>query len=324
VAERISIDYATWPAVGHMAEALALANGYHRANPDAEIHLTVNAKTTTELADACPWVTAVRAVDVPNPRGNLYKRLPGVRYDPTPSLRFELPREARAFAEPLTGGGTQIAVKPAGGGKKKPYPSIQAWATILDALADRHPDLTVHLIGKLSRGGHPDTTAVSRADVDWLLQRFPFCRDQFDIGLFEQLAVIERCGVFISPHTGFAFCALAVGTPWLTISDGEYPEFFHTGVPFYSLLPKQVGDMSDERIAALLPELLDAADGLLSDRWSFWKCYHRHDRRCARLYGNRWSRARAFTYQAVYRCGLQTPAYRARVRLGYLAAALGR
>ncbi len=30
--------------------------------------------------------------------------------------------------------------------------------------------------------------------------------------------------------------ALAVGTPWLTISRGRWSEYFFNGVPFYSLL----------------------------------------------------------------------------------------
>jgi hypothetical protein len=61
--------------------------------------------------------------------------------------------------------------------------------------------------------------------------------DCFDIGLAEQLAVVEACGLFLSPHTGFGLAALAVATPWLTISGGRWFEYFFNHVPFRSVLP---------------------------------------------------------------------------------------
>jgi hypothetical protein len=39
------------------------------------------------------------------------------------------------------------------------------------------------------------------------------------------------------PHSGFGLAALAVGTPWLTLSGGRWPEYFFNGVPFHSVLP---------------------------------------------------------------------------------------
>jgi hypothetical protein len=108
---------------------------------------------------------------------------------------------------------------------------------VIERLAERYPDLTVHLFGKLSDGGGPHVSGISRAVVDALLGRYEFCRDCFDLSLLNQLAVAQRCSVFVSPHTGFSFAVLAVGTPWLTISGGSWREFFHVGVPFYSVLP---------------------------------------------------------------------------------------
>nr|WP_157528299.1 hypothetical protein [Kibdelosporangium sp. MJ126-NF4]CEL17976.1 hypothetical protein [Kibdelosporangium sp. MJ126-NF4]CTQ90796.1 hypothetical protein [Kibdelosporangium sp. MJ126-NF4] len=43
--------------------------------------------------------------------------------------------------------------------------------------------------------------------------------------------------VFVSPHTGFGMAAVAVGTPWLTLSGGRWFEFFFNGVPFRSIIP---------------------------------------------------------------------------------------
>ena len=179
--------------------------------------------------------------------------------------------------------------------------------------------ITVHLIGKLRREGHPDVTAFSREQLDELLERFPFCRDDFDIGLFNQLAVAQRCSLMIAPHTGFAFAVLAVGTPWLAISGGRWREYFHVGVPFRSVLPdparyrafdadafehvtidregnERIISMCDDRIDEDLPRILAAAEGLVERRWSFEECMRRYENEWAELYESRlvhWATAHA-------------------------------
>jgi hypothetical protein len=153
-------------------------------------------------------------------------------------LRIPLPEESLASArESVPAGGAHIALVPAGNGREPHYPSLASWMRIVEGLHRRFPDLTIELIGKLGREGNPSTTTFSRENVDDLLDRYPFCRDRFDIGLVNQLAVAQRCGVLVSPHMGLAFATLAVGTPWLTISGGRWREFFHVGTPFYSVLP---------------------------------------------------------------------------------------
>ena len=61
--------------------------------------------------------------------------------------------------------------------------------------------------------------------------------DCFDIGLPEQLAVVQECDLFLAPHTGFGMAALAVGTPWLALSGGRWFEYFFNRVPFRSIIP---------------------------------------------------------------------------------------
>jgi hypothetical protein len=63
----------------------------------------------------------------------------------------------------------------------------------------------------------------------------------FDRPILSQLAAVEAAGVFVSPHTGFGMAALAVGTPWLTLSGGDWHEYFFNGVPFHSVIPKPEG-----------------------------------------------------------------------------------
>ncbi len=59
----------------------------------------------------------------------------------------------------------------------------------------------------------------------------------YDIGLENQLAIIQSSIVFIAPHTGFAFLAPCLGTPWLALSGGEWAEEMPAQMPFYSVLP---------------------------------------------------------------------------------------
>jgi len=61
--------------------------------------------------------------------------------------------------------------------------------------------------------------------------------DCFDEDLAYQVAIVDRCDLFLSPHTGFAFTALAVGTPWLTISGGRWFGYLFNHVPFRSVIP---------------------------------------------------------------------------------------
>lgn len=167
--------------------------------------------------------------------------------------------------------------------------------------------MTVHLLGKLEGADGRTTSRIARDDIDALLDRYPYCRDSFDIGLLNQLAVAQRCSAFVSPHTGFAFAVLAVGTPWLTISGGRWAEFFHVGVPFYSVLPdpvkypafdteafnrtlveangsERIMSMCDQRIEDDLPEILEAAEMLVERRWTFERCLDHSVRRWAILY----------------------------------------
>jgi hypothetical protein len=81
--------------------------------------------------------------------------------------------------------------------------------------------------------------------------------------------------------------ALAVGTPWLALSGGQWHEWFFNGVPFYSVLPDtrrypcfgwgaplptiddedgegpRTASMTAARIREDLPELLHAAELLI-------------------------------------------------------------
>ncbi len=215
-------------------------------------------------------------------------------YVPRVHLRLELPRERRLRVQDLVfSGRPRIAVLPGGSSERWQYPSTSSWEIILEALAHRFPDASFCLVGKLDEDGRT-STSIDGPDVQRLREACPRMADLFDVDLLDQLAAVETFDVFISPHSGFGMAALAVGTPWLTISGGRWPEYFFNGVPFYSLLPdpdrfpfySQFGElpvleedadgegprtptMSRERILADLDELLQATEWLVEERLGY-------------------------------------------------------
>jgi hypothetical protein len=63
--ERILVDFFYAHPVGHAIEAIHHCLALHLADPSREIALVLNAATPTELAEWCPFISAVYAVDAP-------------------------------------------------------------------------------------------------------------------------------------------------------------------------------------------------------------------------------------------------------------------
>ncbi|QWF78638.1 hypothetical protein [Amycolatopsis sp. CA-230715] len=152
-------------------------------------------------------------------------------------LRLALPESARAAATARLGDRPdRIVVMPAGSSPSPLYPSPRSWTLILDAIHEEFPDAQIVLLGKLARSERT-TTSFGEAELAALLSHRSRPVNCFDLPLAEQLAAVEAAGVFLSPHTGFGLAALAVGTPWLTLSGGRWFEYFFNHVPFRSILP---------------------------------------------------------------------------------------
>lgn len=215
-------------------------------------------------------------------------------YAPHQVLRLALPVEARERARHELDGRRAVALMPAGSGARYLYPSLASWTLVLDVLARRLPGLSPVLIGRLGPGEGRTVSGITRAEVDQLLASDPCSIDAFDRSLLDQLALVEASDLFLSPHTGFGFAALAVGTPWLTLSGGDWHEHFFNGVPFHSVLPRgheypafargrslpvldededregpRARVMSAARIREDLAELVDAAVALVEGRVSY-------------------------------------------------------
>jgi hypothetical protein len=224
-------------------------------------------------------------------------------------LTLKLPHDAVSWASGrVRNTSVKIAVLFAGHKKRKYFPTSRSWRTVLDALYDEYGgDVSTYFIGKLKRDDLRTASAVERRDVDELLARYPRSVDCFDAGILRQLAVVQACDLFVSPHTGFGFAVLAVGTPWLTLSGGPFPEYFYNGVPFFSVLPDRewypaYGDsgceatvpeddqevivsMSRRRITEDLPTIVEAAKLLVAKRWSYEMCMAHHFAKLERFYG---------------------------------------
>jgi hypothetical protein len=116
---------------------------------------------------------------------------------------------------------------------------------------------------------------------------------------------------------------LAVGTPWLTISGGQWPEYFYNGVPFRSVLPDpdrypcytgldplpkiesdtdgegpRTPSMSHTRIKEDLDRILAAADDLISGRLSYDRALEEHFENLVRFYKG--DRARVWSIDNVH------------------------
>lgn len=248
-------------------------------------------------------------------------------YRPHEQLRLEPPADAReAAAAMLPADGLVIGAVLAGSSADRHlYPSTRSWEVILRALSRRHPDAVFCLIGKLGADGRT-TSRITRAEVDRLLAAVPAV-DCFDRPLLEQLAVLERSALLVSPHTGLSFLASTVGTPWLAISGGNWHEYFFNGVPVYSLLPDpgrypsfawaglgahplavieedddgegpRTPSMSAARIREDLDELLDAADRLINGSLGYEQALRDYFPRLLAAY--RGDRNRVFSFDNIH------------------------
>jgi hypothetical protein len=230
-------------------------------------------------------------------------------YAPHQQLRLALPEEARERAAELVAGPIRIALMPAGSGPRWVYPSLSSWSLVLSAFISRYPAATIGLLGKAAVDERTKTT-FGRYERQQLLRSGDRIVDWFDLDLVTQLAVVEACDVFVSPHTGFGMAALAVGTPWLTISGGQWPEYFYNRVPFRSVLPDsdrypcytgldgplpvldhdsdgegpRTPSMTHARIKEDLDRIVAAAEDLIGERLSYETALSEHFDRLMRFF----------------------------------------
>lgn len=204
---------------------------------------------------------------------------------------------------------------PAGSSEPSRYPSVRSWQLILGALREEFPYAVFCFVGKLERD--------ARTWTSWSREEFEALGEgvwAVDEPLLDQLALVEACDVFLSPHTGFGCAAVSVGTPWLTLSGGPWHEWFFNDVPFYSVIPDttrypaytqmdeppalvddggepRTPSMTRARIEEDLPELVEAARDLVAGRLGYEEALRRHFPRLLEAYGG--DRSRIFAFDGI-------------------------
>jgi hypothetical protein len=208
----------------------------------------------------------------------------GLRYNST-KLTFDIPRTASEFAKRYDYKGLKICILPAGSEESWKYPSKSCWLDIIKSINKEFPECGIYLTGvSKSENNRTYTQAIGKDDIDKITSSFPNIVDCYDIGLWNQIALLHSCDMLIAPHTGFAFLASSVNTPWLALSGGNWPEYLFNHFPFYSVLPddknypymgnvkiakgRRIPHYTRKNIRKKIPEIIKAIHLLLDENFT--------------------------------------------------------
>ncbi len=158
---------------------------------------------------------------------------------PNPKIILPIPSKAKTFTKKFKHRGPTIAIMLGGAKGLRQSPSVEMWLKICLALEQAIPNLKIYFTGITKSDHHRTFTKdFTLDDVNYLIKNLKNAESAYNIGLWNQIALIKKCDIFLSPHTGFAFLAFVVDTPWLEIATCRWPLYFLNDVPFYSVLPK--------------------------------------------------------------------------------------
>ena len=158
-------------------------------------------------------------------------------YERNARLDISVPKSAQKFIRHKHNG-PSICILPGGSAGAKQSPSLKIWLEICKSLEKETPNLKVYFTGVTNtETGRTATDDFITKDIDVLVSKLQNAENCFNIGIWNQLALIKQCDIFLSPHTGFAFLAPCVCTPWLALSGCPWSEYIFNDTPFYSVLP---------------------------------------------------------------------------------------
>ncbi len=161
---------------------------------------------------------------------------PPIKFDT--EMRLTVPEVAKEFVKKYKHVGLKICILPAGSNADQIYPEAGWWVKLMKLVKNRFPSSRFYITGaKNKNGNRSESYTFSEEDVNLVLKEVDNVENCFDIGIVNQIALLEYCNLLISPHSGFAFLAGCVNTPWLSISGARWPEYFYNQIKFYSVLP---------------------------------------------------------------------------------------
>ena len=164
------------------------------------------------------------------------ENMPQIKFDT--EMRFVVPESAREFIREYKHNGLKICILPAGSNADRIYPEANWWVKMMESVTQNFPNVRFYMTGtKNKNGNRSESYTFSEDNIKLILKEVDNVENCFDIGIINQIALLEYCDLLISPHSGFAFLAGCVNTPWLTISGARWPEYFFNHIKFYSVLP---------------------------------------------------------------------------------------
>ncbi len=216
-----------------------------------------------------------------------------------PKITLPIPNSAKNFAKKYKHEGSAICIMLGGSAGEKQSPSMHMWSEICRALFKAIPDLKIYFTGvNKSIKGRTATDDYKLNEIEALAKSLPSAEVAYNIGLWNQLALIQKCDIFLSPHTGFAFLPLLVGTPWLELANCRWPAYMFNYIPFYSVLPecgwypainetkkgcgkllaedKKAICMTDKLLLKKIPEIVKGAKLLLDKKFTYRKAINLH------------------------------------------------
>jgi len=222
------------------------------------------------------------------------KKFPkGLNLDDDSHVELKIPRKS-SFFEEIDFHEKNICVLL--GGSKNPafYPSLKTWEMIFVEIFNNFPDVKIFITGVTKvKKGQTSTEAYELNKIKRLSRIFKNVEVLYDIGMWNQIRIIRRCNVLISPHSGFSFIAPLVGTPWIEIAGGNWPAYLFNGIPFYSVMPdepkypyygrltvsrtkKTIPSMRFDTLIKKISEIIHALELIFSRKLSYEKSIQLH------------------------------------------------
>ena len=165
-----------------------------------------------------------------------HENMPPIKSDT--EMRFVVPENVKEFIAKYSHNGLKIGILPAGSNADRIYPEVRWWVKMMELVTNSFPNVQFYMTGaKNKNGNRSESYTFSDDDINVILSKIENVENCFDIGIFNQIALLEYCDLLISPHSGFAFLAGCVNTPWLVISGARWPEYFYNHIRFYNVLP---------------------------------------------------------------------------------------